>query len=245
MKTGQYHRRLYRDWVKAGDLHHAHVIAPETDLQILTNKPLDKDVVIEHVRHYRWDIDHYIADNRRFLAALKPLAVDPQAPPIIQAMAQASSLANSGPMTAVAGTITQFLGNDLLKLGFKEVIVENGGDIFLKTRRIRRVGIYTGNTRRWTNLALEIRPKDTPLGLGTFSGTIGHSLGFSCADSVVIISKDVSLADALATATANLVHDKKDLPRALTFAQSVRGVVGVVIILKNNLVSAGSVTLVE
>jgi hypothetical protein len=90
-------------------------------------------------------------------------------------------------------------------------------------------------------LQLEIKPKDTPLGICTSSGTLGHSLSFGCADSVVILSKSPSLADAVATSTANRINSKDDLQRALDFARSVKGILGVVIILKNNLITWGNV----
>jgi ApbE superfamily uncharacterized protein (UPF0280 family) len=80
-----------------------------------------------------------------------------------------------------------------------------------------------------------------PLGVCTSSGTIGHSLSFGCADSVIIISKNTALADAVATATGNLVKTKKDLQKAIDFARAIKGISGVVIIIKNNMVSWGSV----
>lgn len=241
MKSDKYQRRFYRDWVKAKDLHHAHIVARETDLQFLTDKPLQRDFVLERIRLYRWDIENYIIKDRRFLTSLKPIPVEAQAPAIIQDMAQASVKAQVGPMAAVAGAIAQCLGKDLLKAGYKEVIVENGGDIFLKTRRIRTVGIYAGKMLAWQGLGLKIRPKDTPLCICASSGTVGHSLSFGCADSVIILSKSASLADAVATATANRVHSKQDLESALRFARRVSGVTGAVIMLKDNLISWGKI----
>jgi ApbE superfamily uncharacterized protein (UPF0280 family) len=86
---------------------------------------------------------------------------------------------------------------------------------------------------------LKIKPQDTPLGICTSSGTIGHSLSFGCADSVVILSKNTTLADAVATAVGNLARSKNDLEKALDFAKSVTGVLAAVIIIKNKLISWG------
>lgn len=234
-------KRFYRDWAKAKELHSARVIAKETDLQIFTNKPLKHNFVEEKIRGYRWDIENYINKDHHFLTALKPIPVGINAAPIVKEMAEQSRKANVGPMSTVAGAIAEFLGNDLLKAGYKDVIVENGGDIFLKTRKTRKVGVYVGRSKLWNKLQLEIRPKDMPLGICTSSGTIGHSLSFGCADSVVILSKSASLADSVATATANRINSKEDLQRALDFARSVQGILGVVIILKNNLITWGKV----
>ena len=241
MKSSRYMKRFYRDWTRAKDLYSMQVIAKETDLQIFTNKPLKSDFVEERIRAYRWDIENYINKEHKFLTALKPISVEINAASIVKDMAQQSRKANVGPMNTAAGAIAEFLGNDLIKAGYKDVIIENGGDIFLKTRKIRKVGVYVGRSKLWSKLQLEIKPKDTPLGLCTSSGTMGHSLSFGCADSVVILSKSTSLADAVATATANRIHSKDDLQKALDFARSVDGVLGVVIILKNNLITWGKV----
>ena len=57
MKSQKYQRRFYRDWVNAKDLHLMHIIARETDLQILTSKIVPKEFIEERIRHYRWDIE--------------------------------------------------------------------------------------------------------------------------------------------------------------------------------------------
>ena len=241
MKSSRYMRRFYRDWSKAKDLHSMQVTAKETDLKVFTNKPVKLSFIEERIRSYRWDIENYIDRDHRFLTALKPIPVEINAAAIVKDMVEQSRKANVGPMSTVAGAIAEFLGKDLIKEGYKDVIIENGGDIFLKTRKTRKVGIYIGRSKLWNNLQLVIKPKDTPLGLCTSSGTIGHSLSFGSADSVVILSKSTSLADAVATATANRVNTKEDLQRALDFARAIKGVLGVVIILKNNLVTWGKV----
>jgi hypothetical protein len=238
-------KRFYRDWAKSKELYSLHVVAKETDLQIFTSKLLKAAFVEERIRAYRWDIENYINKDHRFLTALKPIPVEINASAIVKDMAQQAKMANVGPMSTVAGAIAEFLGKDLLKAGYTDVIIENGGDIFLKTRRTRKVGVYVGRSKLWNKLQLEIKPKDTPLGICTSSGTLGHSLSFGCADSVVILSKSTSLADAVATATANRINSKEDLQRALDFARSVKGVSGVVIILKNNLITWGKVEFVR
>ncbi len=241
MKTHKYQKRFYRNWIKAKDLYLAQIMEKETDLEILTDKPIDRDFVAGKIRLYRWGIEGYINKDRRFLTTLKPLEVELNAPAIVKEMAGQSKKANVGPMATVAGAVAEFLGRDLLKKGHKEVIVENGGDIFLEIRKARIIGIYSGGAKLWQSLSLKIKPEDTPMGICTSSGTVGHSLSFGCADSVVILSKKAALADAVATATANRVQSRKDLQNALGFAKSVKGVLGAVIIIKNHLVSWGKV----
>jgi len=217
----------------------------ETDLQILTNKYLDEEFVKERIRTYRWEIEGYIAKDRRFLTGLKPIEVELNAAPIVKAMSEAAKLAFVGPMAAVAGAVAEFLGRDLLKKGYKDVIIENGGDIFLASRKTRLIGIYSGTSKLWQGLGLKIKPKDMPLGICTSSGTIGHSLSFGCADSVVVLSKNAALADAVATASANRINSKEDLQKAIDFARSIKGICGVAIIFKNNLITWGRIEFVR
>lgn len=241
MKTSKYQRRFYRSWVSTKDLYLMRVAIKETDLQILTDRPVDKNFVAEQINLYRRQIEAYIAEDGRFFTALKPIEVELTAAPIVKEMSRAARKANVGPMAAVAGAIAQFLGEDLLKKGYKEVIVENGGDIFLKTVKTRNIRIYAGGSKLWQGLGLKIKSKDTPLGICTSSGRIGHSLSFGLADAAIILSKNVSLADATATATANIIKSKLDLQKALGFARAIRGIRSVIIILKNNLISWGNV----
>jgi ApbE superfamily uncharacterized protein (UPF0280 family) len=241
MKSDRYQRRFYRDWVKAKGLHLARIADRETDLQVITDKPIDEEFIKAKIRQYRRDIENYITRDRRFLTALKPIAVELTAPQIVREMAGSARKANVGPMAAVAGAIAQFMGKDLLKKGYKDVIVENGGDIFLKTRKTCTVGIYSGRSKLWNQLKLKIKPKDTPIAICASSGTVGHSLSFGYADSAVILSKNGALADAVATAVANRVGSRGDLEGALNFARSIRGICGAVLIFRKNLISWGGV----
>jgi hypothetical protein len=244
VKKENYQRRFYRDWTQDNDLYKLRLAVQETDLQILTDLPVKRELLQEKILHYRRQIENYISRDPRFLVALKPLNVELNAPGIIQAMAQAAKVAGVGPMAAVAGAIAEYLGRGLLKEGLEEVIIENGGDIFLKIKKTRRVAIYSGIPKAWKRLTLKIKPAATPLGICTSSGTLGHSLSFGSADAVTILAKDAILADAVATATANRVISKKDFQPAIAFARKIKGVRGILIVLKNKLVSWGDIELI-
>ena len=245
MKSAAYRKRYYREWVRAGDLYQSRIIVRETDLQVLTNRPLSSSLVEQTVSQCRRDIESYIAKDNRFLTALKPLAVELSAPAIVRQMSKAAGAANVGPMAAVAGAIAEKVGRTLLRQGVTDVIVENGGDIFLASRKKREVGIFPGSRSPWKHLSLLVRPEDTPLGICTSSGTVGHSLSFGSTDSVVIMAKNAAVADALATAVANRVQQKSDLEKAASFAKSIPQTLGVVIILGKNLLSWGRIEFVS
>ena len=222
-------------------MYSTHIVVKETDLQILTDRPIDVKFVTERIRLYRWQIENYISKDRRFNTSLKPISVELGAPAVVKEMSKAAKIVNVGPMAAVAGAIAQAVGSDLLKEGYGEVIVENGGDIFLKVKETRSVGIYANKNNIFNNLSLKIRPSDTPLGICASSGRVGHSLSFGNADSVIVLAKNAGLADAAATATGNLVKSAQDFKKALAFIQSIKGIKGCVIILKNNLASRGKI----
>ncbi len=245
MKSNKYQRRFYRDWVKEKGLYRLRITVKETDLEVLTDEPVDKEFIKGIIQHYRRDIESYINKDNRFQTALKPIEVELRARPIIKAMARAAKKAGVGPMAAVAGAIAGFLGKDLLKTGLKEVIIENGGDIFLATRKTRNIAVYSGRSRLWRGLGLRIKAQDSPLGICTSSGTIGHSLSFGRADSVVILAKDPCLADAVVTAIANRIASPEDLKGAVNFSRSISGISGALAILKNNLVSWGKIEIVR
>jgi hypothetical protein len=244
MKSSKYQKRFYRDWVGSKDLYLTRLALKETDLQVLTDKPVDKNFLKERIHLYRRQIENYIAKDNRFLATLKPIAVELTASAIVKEMANAAKKANVGPMAAVAGAIAGFLGRDLARRGYKDIIIENGGDIFLKSKKIRQIKIYAGKSKLGSNLKISIKPQDTPLGICTSSGTLGHSLSFGLTDATIILARSASLADAVATATANRVKNKDDLKKGIDFAKSIKGVIGAIIIIKNNIICWGKVRFV-
>jgi uncharacterized protein len=241
MKTSRYQKRFYRDWANASGLYALRVCVRETDLQISSDQPVGSAYCIERIRHYRRQIEAYNARDSRFCTSLKPLTVERTAPAIVRDMAAAARKANVGPMAAVAGAIAQRLGRDLLRKGCRDIIIENGGDIFVKTGRTVTIGIFAGTSALSGRLRLRLAPSGASCGICTSSGTVGHSLSFGNADSVVIIAGSAALADAVATATANRVQSKDDFPSAVAYARTVRGVMGVLIIAKNDLISWGAI----
>jgi ApbE superfamily uncharacterized protein (UPF0280 family) len=240
MKNARFQRRFYRDWVYPKGLHKAEIVVKETDVQVLTDKPLDRGFVTRRICLYRGAIEDYIyLKDKRFLTSLKPLAVELHAASIIREMARQAAAADVGPMAAVAGAIAQFVGRDILRRGYTDVIVENGGDIFLRVTRDVRVGFYHGKNKILNSLRLKIKPRNTPLGVCASSGTLGHSLSFGIADSVVVAAGNAALADAVATAAANRVNTKEDCAGAVDFARSIKGVRGVIVVLGDQMAGWG------
>jgi hypothetical protein len=229
--------------VKTDDLVKFEVIVKETDLLVRAERELSKETR-ESVLKYRHQLETYIAMNPQFQRSLIPLQNDPGVPEIIQEMIHSSQLANVGPMAAVAGAIAELVSKDLLKLS-KEVIVENGGDIYLAMTKERIIGIYAGNSPLSLKVGIIIRPEESPLGVCTSSGTVGHSLSFGKADAVCILSKSAALADAAATAVGNVVQGEKDIELGLERGKNIEGVLGMLIIIGEKMGVWGNVKLIR
>jgi ApbE superfamily uncharacterized protein (UPF0280 family) len=159
-------------------------------------------------------------------------------------MLEAGQNANVGPMAAVAGAIAEYVGRELLEFS-PEIIVENGGDIFLKIIQKRIVGIYAGDSPLTGKLGLEIKPETTPFGVCTSSGTVGHSLSFGKADAVVVTADSATLADAAATAICNQVKKTDDINDAIYIGRNIVGLKGIVIIMGSNIGVWGDIKLCE
>ncbi len=177
-----------------------------------------------------------------FASALEPCLVSPGAPQIIRKMVYAGNKAGVGPMAAVAGAIAEEVGSILAEKS-PEVIVENGGDIFIKLLEPARLGIYAGGSTLSGKIALKIEPGQTPLGICTSSGTVGPSLSFGCADAAVVLSSSVPLADAVATTLGNHVKSKADLKNALEYARGIEGVTGALLIIEDKIAAWGAIEL--
>mgnify|MGYP000135593820 CR=1 FL=1 len=240
-------RRTYRRLFREDDLTHFQVKVKETDLCISVRvERFHPDLVwlVEKtVKEARARLEAYIERDPVFLKTLEPHRVFPDAPAIAAAMADAAAKANVGPMAAVAGAFADLVGRLLARYS-RDVIVENGGDIYLKSTRKRRVGIFAGTSPLSNRVALEIPPEQTPLGVCTSSGTVGHSLSLGRADAAVILAPSATLADAVATATGNLVQTAADIEKALAFAGSISGVTGAVVVTGEHIGAWGKVKLV-
>jgi uncharacterized protein len=236
-----YEPRTYRDWVKDVDLVSFSVSVKETDLHIRARRDLTAEA-LSATQRYRTDLESYIKSHPIFLTTLKPFEAEQDAPPIVKEMADATREVGVGPMAAVAGAIAERVGKELLPYS-DEVIVENGGDIFLKAAKERLIGVYSGKSKFTRKIAFSIRPEETPLGVCTSSGTVGHSLSFGYADAVIVFSPSTSLADAAATAIGNRVRMVEDIPEALEFAQSIKGLRGIAIIKGDNMGIWGQIRL--
>ena len=160
----EYSERIYRKHYRQDDLAHFQVMVAETDLNIGVSKEQYSEELIvctkNLIKDVRRPLEDYIKKDPRFLMTLEPCVLLPDAPKIAKNMADAARIANVGPMASVAGAIAEAVGKVLSKR-CPEVIVENGGDIYMKSTTIRRVGIFAGESVLSNRVALEIQPEET------------------------------------------------------------------------------------
>jgi ApbE superfamily uncharacterized protein (UPF0280 family) len=238
-----YQERSYRNLLPDHGLVSFQVAVKETDLYIKATHDL-REMACQAVIHHRFQLERYISQHPEFFRSLAPLATDEFAPPIVRDMIQAGQCAGVGPMAAVAGAMAASVGKDLL-VASAEVIVENGGDIFIHSARELKVGIFAGSSPLSFRVGLKIPAADHGWGVCTSSGTVGPSLSFGRADAVCVLAPSASLADAAATAVGNLISSPADISNGLGKAQTITGLTGVVIIIGDKLGAWGEVELTE
>jgi uncharacterized protein len=219
----------------------------ETDLILKTDKlehELSKFILTQRIK-----LKNYINIHPEFSTSFEPVLVAIEhgksingiesplnVPPlIVKLMSRAGRKGDVGPMAAVAGTISQLCMGFLVENGAKYVIIDNGGDIALKTDQDVTVGLYAGESSLSGQLGFKIKSRKTPMGICTSSGTVGHSISFGRSDSVTVFADEASVADALATSIGNSAvgesdHDavQNSIERAEEFKKLMRGVLVVV-----------------
>ncbi len=236
-----YQPRTYRKWHDSPDLVSFTVSVKETNLFVSAKIDLERKTH-RLVLKYRSILERYIAGHPDFLTSLKPVDVEPEAPMIVRDMAEATRKAGVGPMAAVAGAVAQFIGEELAEYS-PDIIIENGGDIYIRTTRDRVIGVYAGDSPLSGRLGIELSPQETPCGICTSSGTVGHSLSFGKADAVTIVSPSATLADAVATACGNVIQTAGDIEKGLAIAAKTGGITGAVIIVGDRVGAWGNVRL--
>lgn len=225
-----YEPRRYRATVQPAGLVSFGVTIRETDLMVMAEAPLS-EVTQRLVRDARRQIEDHIAICPEFQRSLRPLD-EPEAhaaelPPVVRWMYRAAAATETGPMAAVAGAVSQYVGQGLLEHS-AQAIIENGGDVFLSTNVPRIVSIFAGSSSLSMKLGLRIGPGT--FGVCTSSGTVGHSYSMGKADAATVVSPDAALADAAATALGNRVKTAADVQAALDWIRTIDGIVHAAVI---------------
>jgi ApbE superfamily uncharacterized protein (UPF0280 family) len=200
-----------------------------------------EQTALGEILRIRGVIEGYATRHPEFITSLEPLKVpglkgsghgNREIPPEIAIMLRCGEESGTGPMSSVAGLFAEKVGACLkMKYGLAEVLVENGGDLFMENRSEATVAVHAGDSPLSGKLALNIPPGSW--GICTSSGTVGHSFSFGKADAVTVISGNAALADAWATSLANRVSQTGDIDKVLDRIPEIRGILGCVVILRD------------
>jgi hypothetical protein len=241
MTTSPHEPRTYRTRMARPGLTGFRVAVKETDLWVLAVRDFSAEVR-EIVIQERQQLEAYIAGHPGFLTTLVPWPADPFAPSVVREMIEAAAAAGVGPMAAVAGALAARVGRQLAPLS-PEVIVENGGDIFLAIEQTATVALFAGRSPLSHRVGLHLDPSLSPLGVCTSSASVGHSLSLGRADAACVLAGSAALADAAATALGNRVQGPDTIAPALEWAAALPGILGAVVIVGEKLGAWGQVEL--
>jgi ApbE superfamily uncharacterized protein (UPF0280 family) len=239
---GEYEERHYRKRVNARDLVSFRVVVRETDLWVSADRSLEeetRDLILVH----RYQLERYIQSHPDFLTTLQPYPVDPCAPSLVKEMIEVTRGVGVGPMASVAGAIAQYVARGLQQWT-DQVIVENGGDIFLKANRPVTVSIFAGDSPLSGKIGVMIPREKMPMGICSSSATVGHSLSMGVADLVCLLSSSAALADGAATALGNRIKSNTELGKIANLAGQMKGIRGGLVIVGDKMATWGEIELV-
>ncbi|HOT45189.1 MAG TPA: UPF0280 family protein [Spirochaetota bacterium] len=233
--------RTYRDFTETERWQSFRVKVETSDLFIRAGSDLSAQAE-RLVRRAREEILRHIDRQNGFLTSYTPVERLDGCPEIVTMMYDASERAGVGPMAAVAGAVAEAVGRELMGYS-EEIIIENGGDIWMRITSPASVLIYPGGMY-FNAVALKVHPDRTPCGICTSSARIGHSFSFGKADAATIIAPDAALADAIATEACNRVQGAETMEYAADYGMSC-GAAGVVILYRDRLAARGEVELAD
>ena len=189
-------------------------------------------------------MESYLATDTSYITSLTPYHPSEQAPNMLKRMSGVADITGIGPMSAVAGACSEYIANKLKeKFGYKEIIIENGGDIYAELLTDTDIAVFAGESPLSGKVGFSIPAKMSPIGICTSSGTVGPSLSFGKADAVMIICRDVLLADSYATAFANKIKTTEDIEPTMALIEKEPHIIAAIAIKDNKLGLYGSLPL--
>jgi len=213
----------------------------ESDCTIVSDKKSGIETAKTSIKQNLELLEEYVKKNPRFLFSLAPVPAT-EGPEIARLMAQAAQKAKVGPMAAIAGVIADLAVRDMVDSGCKVAVVEDGGEAYAVSNQPIDVGFAAGHEP--LSKEMGFRLKQFPVGVATSSGKFSHAFSFGDADAVTIFAVNAGLADATATAVANLItgdNREKIIKKGVNAALSIEGVKGVFILYRELVGKGGHV----
>ncbi len=236
----------YRCLVTAPDLVSARVRLRESNLLVQADRDLAREARSVLGRR-RGEIEEYLYRNPEWGRSMVPIPERGDAPEIVRAMSRASAACGVGPMATVAGALAWFVGRELSARS-GEVIVENGGDIYLDRRRERTILVWPGSGEIFpVRVGIKVPVSSLPAGVAASSGSFGRSLSWGKVAVAVVVAVDSLIADGAATALGNRVPDAAEatMETALESVMAIPGVTGGLVLCRGILAARGDIELVD
>jgi ApbE superfamily uncharacterized protein (UPF0280 family) len=213
----------------------------ESNCTIISDKESTIETAASSIKHHRRQLEEYIQEHPQFLHSLEPVPVD-DGPEVARLMAEASAKAGVGPMAAVAGVLADLAVAEMVSDGCRVAVVEDGGEVSAVSDQPVDIALAAGDAP--LSREMGFRLKKFPIGVATSSGLYSHAFSFGEAEAVTVFAVDAGVADAAATAVANLIKGddirgviREGIDRAL----SIDGVKGVFILYRGVVGKAGQV----
>lgn len=241
----EYKERTYRDRFSSDGRRSFSVKYKETDLWIGVDKdsysPFMQDEALSIIIKLRNLMDSYLLLDPEYKTSLVSYFPQAPAPQIFHDMSAVCKRSEIGPMSAVAGAVAKYTAIELKKkYPYKEIMVENGGDIYIDIKEDIDIAVFAGQSPLSNRVGLHIPASVSPVGVCTSSGTVGPSLSFGKADAVMIVCKDVLLADSYATAMANRVKTIADIEPVIDYISNRSDIIGALVVKDDKMAVTGS-----
>jgi uncharacterized protein len=218
-----------------------HFTHKESQCTIISDQRQAIQAAKESIRRNYLELELHVRGNLKFLHTLTPIP-SPDKPLVAKLMVEAAEKADVGPMAAVAGAIADLAVEDMLRVGCKVAVVEDGGEISVQSNQSVDVAVVAGNEP--LSKRFGFRLTEFPIGVATSSGRFSHALSFGEAEAAVVFCKNAALADAAATAVGNVVRGEDaqaGIQAGFSRGLSIEGVEGVLILYKGQVGTAGKI----
>jgi ApbE superfamily uncharacterized protein (UPF0280 family) len=216
-------------------------VIKESQCKVIADKPEGIQKAKEAISIHRRNLEEHIKNHSIFFHSLEPVTV-PTKPLVARLMAETAKKAKVGPMAAVAGVLADLAVEEMLSIGCKVAVVENGGEICAVSNMPIDVAVAVGDEP--LSKRFGFRLTEFPIAVATSSGRFSHAFSFGDAEAVTVFCKSAGLADAAATSVCNVVKGadgKAAIQTGIDRALSIHGVEGVMIIFKGLTGTAGKI----
>jgi len=236
-------RSIYRKSISLKDKYFYRLRYKYTDIFITSDADILNDLEEPVISFYSC-LEGIILHDRTFLKSLEPIKEKENYPGYIKKMCRAACRFGVGPMAAVAGAVCDRIAEKISgNCGL--LMIENGGDVFIKSEKSVRIGLFISNSFFSDRLNIVIDAKQTPCGICSSSGTMGHSLSLGKSDLVTVMAESAAMADAAATAVANSIMENSDVEKSINIYKKYKEVKGIIVIKDNSIGLWGELQIIK